>query len=151
MGQENLFLQNYPLMTSVYPLPLQWTGGDKWTFYKFTFYLPSFHIVLKMKWTSEEFIFLSATFFLQQLIWPFPPNTTQRTWSFPLLFWKCGMILKLKSNSSTLAISCKESTHWKRLWCWEGLGAGGDRDDRGWDGWMASLPRWTWVWVNSGS
>ena len=25
------------------------------------------------------------------------------------------------------------------------------RDDRGWDGWMASLTRWTWVWVNSGS
>ena len=22
---------------------------------------------------------------------------------------------------------------------------------RGWDGWMASLARWTWVWVNSGS
>ena len=35
--------------------------------------------------------------------------------------------------------------------CWEGLGAGGDGDDRGWDGWMASLTRWTWVWVNSGS
>ena len=28
-------------------------------------------------------------------------------------------------NSSTLATSCKELTHWKRLWCWEGLGAGG--------------------------
>ena len=41
--------------------------------------------------------------------------------------------------------------HWKRLWCWEGLGAGGEGDDRGWDGWMASLTRWTWVWVNSGS
>jgi len=40
-------------------------------------------------------------------------------------------------------------THWKRLWCWEGLGAGGEGDDRGWDGWMASLTRWTWVWVNS--
>ena len=39
---------------------------------------------------------------------------------------------------------------WK-LWCWEGLGAGGEGDDRGWDGWMAS-PTWsTWVWVNSGS
>ena len=38
-----------------------------------------------------------------------------------------------------------------RLWCWEGLGAGGKGDDRGWDGWMASLTRWTWVWVNSGS
>ena len=54
-------------------------------------------------------------------------------------------------NSSTLATSCKELTHWKRLWCWVGLGAGGEGDDRGWDGWMASLTRWTWVWVNSGS
>ena len=41
--------------------------------------------------------------------------------------------------------------HWKRLWCWEGLGAGGEGDDRGWDGWMASLTQWTWVWVNSRS
>ena len=40
---------------------------------------------------------------------------------------------------------------WKDPWCWEGLGAGGEGDDRGWDGWMASLTRWTWVWVNSGS
>ena len=36
-------------------------------------------------------------------------------------------------------------------WCWEGLGAGGEGDNRGWDGWMASLTWWTWVWVNSGS
>ena len=36
-------------------------------------------------------------------------------------------------------------------WCWEGLGAGGEGDDRGWDGWMASPTRCTWVWVNSGS
>ena len=35
--------------------------------------------------------------------------------------------------------------------CWKGLGAGGEGDDRGWDGWMASLTRWTWVWVNSRS
>ena len=54
-------------------------------------------------------------------------------------------------NSSTLATSCEELTHWKRLWCWEGLGAGGKGDGRGWDGWMASLTQWTWVWVNSGS
>ena len=50
-----------------------------------------------------------------------------------------------------MATSCEELTHWKRLWCWEGLGAGGKGDDRGWDGWMASLTRWTWVSVNSGS
>ena len=45
----------------------------------------------------------------------------------------------------------KSLTHWKRLWCWEGLEAGGEGDNRGWDVWMASLTRWTWVWVNSGS
>ena len=38
-----------------------------------------------------------------------------------------------------------------RPWFWKGLGAGGGRHDRGWDGWMASLTRWAWVWVNSGS
>ena len=54
-------------------------------------------------------------------------------------------------NSNTLATWCEELTHWKRPWCWEGLGAGGEGDDKGWDGWMASPTRWTWVWVNSGS
>ena len=34
---------------------------------------------------------------------------------------------------------------WKKTWCWERLKAGGEEDDRGWDGWI------TWVWVNSGS
>ena len=53
-------------------------------------------------------------------------------------------------NSSILATSCEELTHWKRLWCWEGLGAGGEGDNRGWDGWVSSWTRWTWVWVNSG-
>ena len=54
-------------------------------------------------------------------------------------------------NSNTLATSCEELTHLKRPWCWERLRAGGEGDDRGWDGWMASLTRWKWVWVNSGS
>ena len=36
-------------------------------------------------------------------------------------------------------------------WCWERLKVGGEGDDRGWDGWMASPTQWTWVWVNSGS
>ena len=52
---------------------------------------------------------------------------------------------------NTLATSCKELTHWKRPWCWEWLGAGGEGDDRGWDGWMASPTQWAGVWVNSGS
>ena len=39
----------------------------------------------------------------------------------------------------------------KRLWCWQRLKAGGEGEDRGWDGWMASPTHWTWVWVNSRS
>ena len=60
-----------------------------------------------------------------------------------------GLMLRLKLQS--LATWCKELTHWKRLWCWEILKAGGEGDDRKWDGWMASLTRWTWVWESSGS
>ena len=52
-----------------------------------------------------------------------------------------GMMLKLKLH--TLATSCEELTHWKRLWCWEGLRAGGEGDDRGWDGWHHWLSDWT--------
>ena len=60
-----------------------------------------------------------------------------------------GLMLKLKLQY--LGTSCDELTHWKRPWWWEWLGAGGEGDVRGWDGWMASPARWTWVWVNSGS
>ena len=45
-----------------------------------------------------------------------------------------GMMLKLKLQY--FGTSCEELTHWKRLWCWEALGAGGEGDNRGWDGWM---------------
>ena len=44
----------------------------------------------------------------------------------------------------------KELTHLKWPRCWERLEVGGEGDNRGWDGWMASLTQWTWVWVNSG-
>ena len=54
-------------------------------------------------------------------------------------------------NSNTLATWYKELTHLKRPWCWERLREGGEGDNRGWDGWMASPTQWTWVWVNSGS
>ena len=52
-------------------------------------------------------------------------------------------------NSDTLATWWEELTHLKRPWWWERLKAGGEGDDRGWDGWMASATQWTWVWANS--
>ena len=73
------------------------------------------------------------------------------------LFWRrstLGFLWKewcWSWNSSTLTTSCEELAHWKRLWCCEGLGAGEEGDDRGWDGWMATLTWWAWVWVNSGA
>ena len=60
-----------------------------------------------------------------------------------------GMMLKLKLQYFGHFLRRVDSL--EKLWCWEGLGAGGEGDDRGWDGWMASPTRWTWVWVNSGS
>ena len=54
-------------------------------------------------------------------------------------------------NSNTLATWCQELTHWRRPWYWERMRAGGEGDDGGWDGWIASLTQWTWVWVDSGS
>ena len=58
--------------------------------------------------------------------------------------------LMLSWSSNTLAIWCEELTHLKRPWCWERLKAGGEGDDREWDGWMASPTGWTWVWASSG-
>ena len=59
------------------------------------------------------------------------------------------VMLKLKLQY--LATWWEELMHWERPWCWGRLKAGGEGDDRGWDGWMAS-PTWcTWVWVNSKS
>ena len=55
------------------------------------------------------------------------------------------MLLKMALFHSFLWLSssCTELTHWKRPWCWEGLGAGGEGNDRGWDGWMTSPTGWT--------
>ena len=47
-----------------------------------------------------------------------------------------GLMLKLKLQYCTTW--CEELTHWKRPWFWGRLKAGGEGDDRGWDGWMAS-------------
>ena len=54
-------------------------------------------------------------------------------------------------NSNTLATWCEELTYWKRPWFWERWKTGGEGDDRGLGGWMASPVWWIWVWASSGS
>ena len=60
-----------------------------------------------------------------------------------------GMMLKLKLQYFGHLMRRVDSL--EKTLIWEGLGAGGEWDDGGWDGWMASLTWWTWVWMNSGS
>ena len=60
-----------------------------------------------------------------------------------------GMMLKLKLQYFGHLIQRVDSL--EKTLMLEGLGAGGQGNDRGWDGWRASPTRWTWVWVNSGS
>ena len=86
---------------------------------------------------NDEFLFNFIVSILDSNVY-----LAQNTWGFKVIYpYGCW-----NWNSNTLAASCEELTHWKRPWCWEGLGAGGEGDDRGGDGWMASRTRWTWVW-----
>ena len=77
-------------------------------------------------------------------------NPTSPSWRRSVLgvHWKDW---RWSWKSNTVATWCKGLTHLKRAWCWERLKAGGEGDDRGWAGWMASPTQWTWVWVDSGS
>ena len=59
--------------------------------------------------------------------------------------WTCDLSWFTHGKSMAIAQWLETS------WCWERLKAGGEGDDRGWDGWMVSLTQWTWVWVTSGS
>ena len=51
-------------------------------------------------------------------------------------------------SDNTLSTWWEELAHWKIPWWWERLKAR-QGDNRGWDGWMASLTQWTWVWTSS--
>ena len=86
--------------------------------------------LLRLPWTARRF----SQFILKEIIL----NIHWKDW-----YWSW--------NSNTLATWCEELTHLKRPCCWERLKTGGEGDNRGWDGWIASLTQWTWVWASSGS
>ena len=111
-------------------------GCESWTVKKpdhlriDAFQLWCWRRLLRVPWTARR----SNYFILKEI----SPGCSRTNW-----YWGW--------NFNTLATSCEELTYWKRPCCCEGLGVGGEGDDRGWDGWMASLTQWTWVWVKSGS
>ena len=92
--------------------------------------------------SSKASILWRSAFFTVQLSHPYMTTgkTTALTrWTF------VGKVMSLLLNMlSRLVVTFLPR-------CWEGLGAGGEGDDRGWDGCMASPTQRTWVWINSGS
>ena len=135
----NILISNYFLLlpqVKAMVFPVVMYGCESWTVKKAerqkidAFELWCWRRLFRVQWTARR----SNQFILKEI----SPGVHWKDWCWS---W----------NSSTLATSCEELTHWKRPWCWEGLGAGGEGDDRGWDGWMALLTRWAWVWVDSRS
>ena len=99
------------------------------------------HVVAKSKDTTEQLtVSLSHAFKLSCYL----------CFALKILI-KQTQLLCITRNSNTSATWCEELTHLKRPWCWERLKAGGEGDNRWWDGWMALPTQWMWVWVNSGS
>ena len=119
-----------------YGFPLVMYGCESWTIKKaecwriYAFELWYWRRLLRVPWTAG-----SSN---QSILKEISPEYSSE-----------GLMLKLKLH--TLATWYEEVTHLKRPWCCERLKAGGEGDNRGWDGRIASLTQWTWVWVDSGS
>ena len=115
--------------------PVVMYGCESWTIKKAehqrigTFELQCWRRLLRVPWTARR----SNQSILKEISPEF-----WKDWC-----WRWG--------SNTLATWCEELTYWKRPWCRGRLKVGGEGDDRGWDGWMASPIQWTWVWVSSRS
>ena len=105
--------------------------------------------IIKRRLNAKELIFLN--YGVGEYSWESlgqQGHQTSQSWRKSILNIHCKN--KCWSwSSNTLATWCEELTHWKRPWCWERLRAGGQGGEKGWDGWMASLTQWTWVWANS--
>ena len=103
--------------------PVVMCGCESWTIKKAehqridAFELQCWRRLLRVPWTARRSN--------QSILKEISPGVHWKDWCWS---WNCN----------TLATWCEELTHWKRPWCWERLRAGGEGDDRGWDGWMAS-------------
>ena len=104
---------------------------------------------LQFHWTiwtsfSNSFHFTLSWCYSHQITFPLIPSLFGVI-NFDLKMWKWQIFYVFTS------IMRRADSLEKKPWCWERLEAGGEEENRGWDGWMASLTRWTWVWVDSGS
>ena len=143
--QTHYFANKGPRLVKAMVFPVVMYGCESWTIKKAecwkidAFELWCWRRLLRVPWTArrsnQSFLKeISPEYSLEGLVL----NIHWKDWSWS---W----------NSNTLATWWEELTHLKRPWCWERLKAGGEGDNRGWYGWMASLTQGTWVWANSRS
>ena len=137
LKSRNITLPTKVCLVKAMIFPVVMYGCESWTIKKAehqrinAFKLWCWRRLLRVPWTAR----ISNQFILNEITL----NIHWKDWG-----WRW--------NYNTLATSCEELTHLKRPYlCWERLKAGGEGDDRRWDGWMASPTRWTWVWVRSWS
>ena len=116
--------------------PVVMFGCESWTIKKAecwridAFELWCWRRLLRVPWTARR----SNQSIIKEITWNIHWKDCCSSWNF-----------------NTLATWCEDLTHWKRPRCWRRLKARGEGDNKGWDGWMASLTLWTWVWARSGS
>ena len=126
------------LSSQSYVFSVVMSACDSWTIKKAehrridAFELWCWRILLRVSWTARRSN--------QSILKEFSPEYSLER-----------LMLKLKLQYFGHLKGRENGTHLKGPWCWEGLKAGGEGDDRGWDGWMPSPTRWAWVWVGSGS
>ena len=124
----------HPIKAMVFPVVMY--GCESWTINKAEYWrIDAFELwcwrrLLKAPWTARRSN--------QSILKEISPGCSLE-----------GLMLKLKPQYSGHLV--RRGDYLTRPWCWERLRAGGEADDRGWDGWMASPTQWTWVWVDSGS
>ena len=84
--------------------------------------------------------------------WTIKKAEHRRIDAFELWCWRRLLRVSWTARRSNQSILKEISPEYsfKRPWCWERLKAGGEGDDRGWDGWMASPMQQTWTWANFG-
>ena len=128
LKRRDITLLTKVCLVKVMGFPVVMYGCESWTIKKAehrridAFELWCWRILLRVPWTARRSVL----------------NIHWKDWCWSL-------------SSNIWATWCEELIHWKRPWCWERSKAGGEEDNRGWDGWMASLTWWTWVWASSRS
>ena len=136
LKSRDITLQTKVHLVKVMVFPVVMYGCESWTVNKAesrkidAFELWCWRRLLRVPWTASRFN--------QSILKGISPGCSLE-----------GLMLKLKLQYFGHLMRRVDSL--QKTLMLGGIGGGGEGNDRGWDGWLASPTRWTWVWVNSRS